>query len=292
MFRALLKKCRVIGYGLAAVAVSALAANGLYQWVVPHASSNTGNPESTQSHPAIAPSETDCDPFDAYACSPVTQNHTSAPEEVELRSQPKSALSEAMDEDPCDSIDCQVTETPTPLIDIPFPLTDVSLDSGQPPSADDGDSGPVQVPGFSVQQYYERCAEAYGHTLPNPNFKTSYTDNYGWTSDTLTTGYPLLRGVTTSSSPPAQVPAGGSAWKSSRSATYFRQKPYHTNIYMAAYRDTATMVEVLTHEWYHQNNDLRTESDEQRQLNEKNATVAGETARNAFNADNGKQCAQ
>lgn len=180
----------------------------------------------------------------------------------------------------CSAGGCNVTATP-PNSDPP-PSDPVTSN----PPASGGGSPPNQT----QQDKDIKCALAYASTTPNPNFKTNFTNLYGWSSKSSTTGLTLEHATTTTDNPPATIPTGGGEWLIDQATTWFDTSQPHTDIYVYAYRNPDDIIGTLAHEWYHQDNDVPGESAATEKANETKAQEAGNAAKAAYDADGGAKC--
>ncbi|MGN6738970.1 hypothetical protein [Dyella sp.] len=196
----------------------------------------------------------------------------------------------------CSDAGCHVTASPPPSSGGSFPPSSPPPDSPPPDNGGGGgdSGGPNQYPATAaLQTHLENCAKVYGTTRPNPNYTTNFTQEYGFQSLSKTTGLVLQNAVEPTDNPPTTVPQGGTPWGIIGGATHWSSPPYKTDLYMYAYprNSTAYTVNVISHEWYHQNHDVPGESDKQRGDNETAAKAAGAAAQAAYEKDNGAKCA-
>jgi hypothetical protein len=274
---------RASGYGLAALGMVSLATSTQGK-----PASTTGNAisDAQASNSDAADEGAGCDTNALNTCAPRAPMRALSAKEVELLMGANSSTNGASSHGSCNDQGCHVTANLPPS----------TPPSTPPPSStggggDGGGSPSIPTPDADQQKHLEKCAQVYGHTTPNAKFgQTNFTDDYGWTSNSVTTGLPLVHTTTATDQAPATIPAGGTDWRITEASTFYDAAPFHTDLYKEAYTTPAVTVRDLVHEWYHQNNDVPGESDAQRQTNENNATAAGQAAYNAFNADNGAQC--
>lgn len=275
---------RASGYGLAALGVAALATSAQGRPAFLSQNSLAGR-AAASSGAATASSDERCDSAVLNTCAPRQPMRALSAKEVELLMGANATTNGTTSHGSCNAQSCHTTATIPPS----SPSDNPPITSG-PPASSLGGGSPGNAPNADQQKHLEKCAQVYGNTSPNPKFQTNFTSDYGWTSDSLSTGLPLVHEVTTTDQSPGAPPAGGGDWLIISASTFYQQAPFHTDLYMYAYTTPATTVGVLAHEWYHQDNDVPGESDAQRQTNEQNATAAGKAAEAAYNADNGAKC--
>jgi hypothetical protein len=279
---------RASGYGLAALGIASLATSAQGK---PALAAQNSTHDLKPANDVVADASTaaaNCGTEILNTCTPRTPMRALSAKEVELLMGANSSTNGASSHGSCNAGGCNVTATLPPPVSIP-PTPPSSSGGG----GNSGGSGgpPIETPNSDVQNHLVKCAQVYGHTTSNSKFgNTNFTNDYGWTSNSLATGLPLVHTTTATDQAPATIPEGGSDWKITEASTFYDAPPFHTDLYKEAYTTPAVTVRDLVHEWYHQNNDVPGESDDQRRVNENNATAAGQAAYNAFNADSGAKC--
>ena len=158
-----------------------------------------------------------------------------------------------------------------------------------------GGGGGLVAPTVAQQDHLWGCAYSYAPSNAHPNFmvynNNPFQSSWGWGAKNAQGVGVDWRATEINQSPSygnPPIPPGNGAvgdWYPINGITL--PSTYETFLFMWAYTSEADTIEILVHEWYHQNHDVVGESNAAFLANEAGAKDAGQSARNAFIAAGG-----